>query len=74
MPSDNLKVKLEKYYENYKGEFQKDRFEGEGVYQFADGAVYEGGWQKGIKKGKGKLTLTSKKRSYFRWDSVGGRV
>jgi len=61
VPTTEINSKLEKYYENYKGGFKKSRFEGHGIYHFADGAVYEGSWESNLRRGDGKLKLPSKK-------------
>lgn len=57
LPSDKMKIDHKYYYETYTGEFKADSFHGQGRYQFADGAVYEGAWESNLKKGAGKLTL-----------------
>lgn len=60
MPSEKVQRGQKYYYESYVGEFKDDKFEGNGKYQFVDGAIYEGKWQNNIKIGQGKLTLTGK--------------
>ncbi len=35
------------------GQWEKDKFHGEGTYYYSNGNIYSGGWSKGVKSGKG---------------------
>jgi len=41
--------------EKYEGRFKNGLPDGEGKYTYSNGVVYEGGWEKGNRNGKGKL-------------------
>jgi hypothetical protein len=46
---------IAKGIDQYEGQFKKGLPDGKGTYTWASGKYYEGGWQKGIKVGQGKL-------------------
>ena len=46
--------KLQNMVEKYEGLFEKNEFNGEGVYIFRNGDTYEGNFENGNKNGKGK--------------------
>ena len=43
--------------ETYQGHFKKNKFDGEGKYQWRDGRIYVGGWRLGKQHGKGKIFI-----------------
>jgi hypothetical protein len=42
--------------DHYTGSFKKGLPNGKGVYEYADGSVYDGMWSKGLRHGTGKMT------------------
>ena len=48
----------------YQGNYERARFEGEGVYEFADGTVYRGEMHNGMFHGKVSRLPTSPDCSY----------
>ena len=41
--------------EKYEGMFEKNEFNGKGIYYYSNGDVYEGNFEFGIKRGNGKF-------------------
>jgi hypothetical protein len=44
----------------YVGQFQNDKFHGNGQYKWKDGKTYIGGWVQGMQHGDGKLIVQNK--------------
>ena len=55
--------------EFYQGQFEKDKYNGQGIFVSLDGNSFDGEWKLGIKNGKGQLTLTNGDQYNERWEN-----
>lgn len=62
------KIFNDKMGEKYIGNFDKNYFNGYGVYSYNNGDIYEGNFEHGIKKGKGIFKRNDKVEFEVEWD------
>lgn len=43
----------------YVGDFWKNKMHGHGVMRYADGSIYQGQWESGVRSGRGILTINN---------------